>query len=189
MICGLSVPVRNILLDEEIVSLPPVISAKDYLEFLEGEQLFLLHHTGSPSDKLYKMSTILRRLAKDLKVLIPPNDCILGPGFDISRFDCKKRMLDELWRELRQALCRCSPEVSSSGVFVCTSTPYAPYLVTMADEMVSGIPPSAWITKDEMLACLWANVLVNEFHSSHFMLNGWKLTLRRRNQCIICGFE
>ena len=136
----------NVLLQETIDTLPPVISADHYLEFLDIEGPSLLDHTQNTDQMLSKKSKILFKLAQDLKVLKPPNLSILGPDFDIKHWGRQKhRILTQLKHEMRLVRSR----GISSGVYVLSLTPFQLILELMAEEfrekMRSRIPPSPWI--------------------------------------------
>lgn len=140
---------RNVLLQERIVSLPPEISADHYLEFLDKEGPSLLDHTQNTDQMLSNKSKILFKFAQDLKVFKPTNPTILDrtiPDFDITCWGRQKhRILTQLKHEMRLVRSR----GISSGVYVLSLTPFQLILELMAEEfrekMRSRIPPSPWI--------------------------------------------
>lgn len=123
------------MLQERIVTLPPEISADHYLEFLDKEGPSLLDHSGNTEHMLSKKSKILFKLAQEIQVLTPPNPSILGRDFHISHWRrYKNHILDTLKNEMRLVCSRCSSDVSSSGVYVLSLTPFPLILELIAED-------------------------------------------------------
>ena len=115
----------NVLLLEGDSTLPLVVSAADYLGFLEKEVLpFPLHARNQRHKK-----KVLLKLAGDLKVLPPPNPSILDLDFDIQQW---RHIIRELIKEMRIVESQCSLELRNLGVYVLTSTPYNAFLELLA---------------------------------------------------------
>ena len=115
----------NVLLLEGDITSSLVVSATDYLDFLEKEVLpFPLDARNQRHKK-----KILLKLARDLKVLPPPNPSIADLDFDISQW---RHIIRELVKKMRIVESQCSMEIRNFGVYILTSTPYNAFLEMLA---------------------------------------------------------